>query len=115
MSVESNELDIILNAMEEYKAKEDQVVIKEGDPGNCLYVVDSGKLICTKQFVYFTEIQKNESKPKLLKEYHPGEAFGELALLYNTPRAATITAKSSCILWKLDRETFNYVIKGAAM
>jgi len=38
-----------------------------------------------------------------------------LALLYNTPRAATITAKTQCILWKLDREAFNYVIKDATM
>lgn len=51
----------------------------------------------------------------MLKEYGPGEAFGELALLYNTPRAATITAKTNCVLWSLDRETFNYVIKDATM
>ena len=36
--------------------------------------------------------------------------FGELALLYNVPRAATITAKEKCVLWSLDRETFNNLI-----
>ena len=102
--------------MEEYKTKEGQTVIKEGDPGNCLYVVELGNLDCTKQFVILiTSTQKGEEKPKLLKKYVPGEAFGELALLYNTPRAATITATTECILWSLDRETFNHVIKGAAM
>jgi cAMP-dependent protein kinase regulator len=49
-----------------------------------------------------------------LKEYHPGEAFGELALLYNAPRAATITAKIDSELWSLDRKTFNYIVKDAA-
>ena len=44
----------------------------------------------------------------------PGEAFGELALLYNAPRAATITAKGDCHLWVLDRNTFNYYVKDAA-
>lgn len=51
-SVEENELEIIVNAMEEFKAIPDQIVIKEGDPGNCLYVVDSGRLVCTKIFVF---------------------------------------------------------------
>lgn len=41
--------------------------------------------------------------------------FGELALLYNVPRAATITAKEKCVLWSLDRETFNNIVKDAAM
>jgi CRP-like cAMP-binding protein len=41
--------------------------------------------------------------------------FGELALLYNVPRAATITAIEKCVLWSLDRETFNNIVKDAAM
>lgn len=43
----------------------------------------------------------------------PGESFGELALLYNAPRAATITAKTDCELWSLERMTFNSIIKTA--
>jgi cAMP-dependent protein kinase regulator len=50
----------------------------------------------------------------LLKEYQPGEAFGELALLYNAPRAATLISKTSCILWILDRECFNHIVKDSA-
>jgi cAMP-dependent protein kinase regulator len=50
-----------------------------------------------------------------LKTYEPGEAFGELALLYNAPRAATIKAKSNCLLWVLDRNTFNHIVKDASM
>lgn len=43
----------------------------------------------------------------------PGEAFGELALLYNAPRAASIKAKTDCVLWSLDRECFNVIVKDA--
>lgn len=44
----------------------------------------------------------------------PGESFGELALLYNVPRAATIKADGEAILWSLDRNTFNHIVKDAA-
>jgi len=50
-----------------------------------------------------------------LKTYVPGESFGELALLYNAPRAATIIAKEESILWCLDRATFGNIVKDAAV
>ena len=49
-----------------------------------------------------------------MKNYVPGEGFGELALLYNAPRAATITATEDSTLMKLDRGTFNHIVKDAA-
>jgi len=72
-----------------------------------LFVVGSGTLSCTKIF-------KGNTDPTFLKSYTPGDAFGELALLYNAPRAATITAIEACLLWKLDRDTFNHIVKDSA-
>lgn len=72
-----------------------------------MYVVEQGTLECTKVF-------KGKSEPTFLKDYHPGEGFGELALLYNAPRAATIRAKDEAVVWKLDRDTFNNIVKDAA-
>lgn len=50
-----------------------------------------------------------------MKTYVAGESFGELALLYNAPRAASIQAKTDSILWELDRETFNHIVKEASI
>ena len=82
-------------------------MIQEGDQGDCLYVIGSGTLSCSKVF-------PGKTDPTFLKQYQAGEAFGELALLYNAPRAATITANDVCVLWKLDRDTFNHIVKDAA-
>ena len=70
-------------------------------------MVEDGQLDCFKEF-------SADEQPKYLKTYEPGEAFGELALLYNAPRAATITAKTDALLWELDRNTFNHIVKDAA-
>lgn len=106
-ALDEKEFEIVINAMEEKNKQAGDVVIRQGDDGDDLYVVESGQLECTKLFA-------GEQAPKSLRLYDPGDAFGELALLYNAPRAATITAKTECTLWSLDRATFNHIVKDAA-
>jgi cAMP-dependent protein kinase regulator len=106
-ALDDKEKEVVIDAMTEVKANTSDVVIKQGDQGDCLYVLDSGNLVCNKIFPGNTE-------PTFLRRYQSGEAFGELSLLYNAPRAATITASEPCVLWKLDRETFNHIVKDAA-
>ena len=93
--------------MEEKKFKIDEKVITQGEVGDCLYIVETGSLSC------FKILENGENK--FLCNYGPGDAFGELALLYNCPRAASIICSSEeSILWALDRETFNHIVKTAA-
>jgi len=106
-SLSEGEKDIVIAAMQERITEPKEVVIQEGDEGDCLYVVAQGTLQCQKLF-------KGNSEPTLLMTYEPEMAFGELALLYNAPRAATIIANEECLLWKLDRDTFNHIVKEAA-
>jgi cAMP-dependent protein kinase regulator len=83
-------------------------VIKQYDDGNELFVLDKGEMDCSKVF-------KANEPAKLLKTYKPGESFGELALLYNAKRAATIVAKTDCVAFALDRATFNNIVKDSAV
>lgn len=52
-SLNPNELDIVLNAMVGVTKTAGEVIIKEGDDGDNLYVVDKGVLSCTKIFVSY--------------------------------------------------------------
>lgn len=107
-SLNPNEKKTVLDAIVPKKFNAGDIIIKEGDDGDNFYLVESGSLACTKR------LKKEDTKDTFLKNYGPGESFGELALLYNAPRAATITCISeSCELWSLDRNTFTYIIKTA--
>jgi len=106
-SLNPDELEIVLGAMQKCDFQTGTMVINQGDDGDNLYVVETGKLKCTKRF------QPTED-PVHLKDYVPGEAFGELALLYNAPRAASIEASEPSELWALDRRTFNHIVKDSA-
>lgn len=106
--LEEKEMDIIISAMETKIFENEDVVIKQGDDGNELYVVSSGLLKCTKKF-------GDSQEDTFLKNYESGEVFGELALLYNAPRAANIIALEKSVLYSLDRECFNHIVKESAI
>ena len=68
-----------------------------GDEGDNFYVLVSGK----------ASVYVNGSAVGLIPE---GSSFGELALLYNTPRTATIRSDTLCTVFALDRETFRSAV-----
>lgn len=117
-NLDGRELKTVVDAMEEFTCKDKDIIIKQGDPGAVLFIIEKGTYDCFKQFVSYlfnNPFQKKDDDPIKVKEYFPGDSFGELALLYNAPRAATIIAKEDGVLWTLDRETFNNIVKEAAI
>lgn len=107
-ALDDKALNIVIDACEEVRFKKDETLIEQGDnAGDCMYVLEAGSLRCLKLYPGKTE-------QTFLKNYEPGEGFGELALLYNAPRAATIIANEDSIVWRLDRGTFNHIVKASA-
>lgn len=101
-----NNLDIdnkrlVINCLEEKKVPQNSVIIKQGDEGDYFYIVESG----TVEFYVNSECVSASG---------PGSSFGELALMYNSPRAATAVAQTDCVLWALDRLTFRKVLLGSS-
>jgi len=97
---------VIIDAMDEKTFNAGDVIINQGDDGDYLFVVESGNLECYKDI---------NGVSTVVKTCTTGDIFGELALLYNTTRAANVRSTTdACVLWQLDRETFNSIVKDAA-
>ena len=105
MNLDDTDMDVVIDAMDSKTLHPDEYCIKEKDQGEELYIVESGQLACWKVF---------DGKDTFLKHYNSGDVFGELALLYNAPRAASIKAETECQVWVLDRNTFNFIVKEAS-
>jgi len=105
-SLEAKDMNTIIMAMNEKNFEKGTKVIKEGEDGDYLFVIEKGSLDCIKQI---------NNEEKVVKTCNPGDVFGELALLYNCPRAASVVAKDQCICWQLDRDSFGHIVKDAAM
>ena len=98
--------EIVVNAMEIKEYEANDFVIKQGEDGFELFIVESGLLKCTKK-------KKDHENEIFIKNYSAGELFGELSLMYNVPRAASIMSLEKSIVFALDRETFNNIVKGS--
>lgn len=96
-SLEPEQMGEVLDAMFEKKVVEGDHVIDQGADGDNFYVIESG---------YFDIIVNGNTVGK----YENKGSFGELALMYNQPRAATIVATSTGSLWAMDRETFRRIV-----
>jgi cAMP-dependent protein kinase regulator len=104
-ALEDNDMTVVIGAMSEVNTAAEEKVINQGDQGDFLFVIETGKLDC---------VIKVDGVDKVVKTCEAGDVFGELALLYNCPRAATVQSRDACVLWKLDRDTFNNIVKEAA-
>ncbi|KAJ7276263.1 cyclic nucleotide-binding-like protein [Mycena haematopus] len=123
----------VLNAMQEKTTTKSEVVIRQGDAGEYFYVVESGLLHCYIRSEplppsWLTSRSSQTLSPDemfLQPGYHPefgrqvaectpGTSFGELALMYGHPRAATVLSIEASTLWALDRITFRTIILKAA-
>ncbi|KAK9491912.1 cyclic nucleotide-binding-like protein [Lipomyces doorenjongii] len=95
--LDAEALQTILNVLEEKRIAANVTIIKQGDEGEKFYVIESGTVD------YYINGDKVSSSG-------PGSSFGELALMYNSLRAATVISTSPCVLWVLDGTTFRRIL-----
>ncbi|MFL5826334.1 MAG: cyclic nucleotide-binding domain-containing protein, partial [Thermoleophilaceae bacterium] len=78
-----------------------EVVIRQGEPGDRYYLIQSGELDA-------------DVDGQHARRMGPGAGFGEIALLRDVPRTATVTAVTECVLYALERDEFIPAVTGSA-
>ena len=81
------------------------IVVKEGDPADRFYMVIKGEAEATER--------GPDGSAVIVNRFGPGDYFGEIGLLNDAPRRATVRAKTSLEVMALDRETFANLIKNS--
>ena len=100
----SEEIDLLCDVMVEKQYSPGDTIIREGDDGDNFYILSQGSAPIT-----------IEGKGQVY-ESQPGDFFGELALLYDAPRSATVKAGGSgASCWALDRISFKALIYKGTM
>ncbi|XP_011309984.1 cAMP-dependent protein kinase type II regulatory subunit [Fopius arisanus] len=105
-ALDKEQMTDVLDAMFEKHVQPGDFIIRQGDDGDNFYVIERGK--------FEVYVKDPTGAPTLIHTYDNGGAFGELALLYNMPRAATIKALTQGTLWAMDRQTFRRIILKSA-
>jgi cGMP-dependent protein kinase len=102
-SYAQEEQSAIVDAFESRTVPKDLFVIKQGESGDHFYVVQTGTLE-----IYIRG--KDGEMAKVGNNLGAGSSFGELALMYNTPRAASIRTSTDCVLWEIDRASYRGIL-----
>ncbi|KAG5181365.1 cGMP-dependent protein kinase [Tribonema minus] len=89
-SCDPGDMEALVDSFEPRDVVSGDTVIKQGDQGDDFFVVESGLL---RVFVVFTG---RDEEAEVRTPYKSGESFGELALMYNNARAATVRAAADC-------------------
>ena len=106
--LDEEELARVATAIEWRDVPDGEVLFKEGTVGDSMYVVESGQIEVSKV------IDKEAQTEKVLAIVGEGAFFGEMSLLDNEPRSATVTARGSVHLLVIDRPTWQNLLKDSA-
>ncbi len=80
-----------------------QIIIREGEFGREVYLIISGRVVVTEKV--------DRGSYKILNSLGPGEIFGEMALIENAPRSATLIAAAPTKLLALKESSFAMILQ----
>jgi len=101
--IETDLLGQIAPSVHVVQLAEGEVIFREGDPGDLLYLVGEGSVRISKS--------GRGGEQETLGVIQPGNFFGEMALLDGQPRSAMATAVGDTLLGTVDEPTFQHILE----
>jgi|SRR5690554_1688220 len=95
----------IADKFQEISYPKGTIIFRENDPGDCFYILKSGRVVLTKK------INIEEETSGELIFFQPYEYFGELALIDDEPRSGTVTVTEDASLLKIKKVDFLAICK----
>lgn len=97
-SFSDEELSQINDLLRERRYRKNSIIFEQGDPGDALYIVESGRVKAT--------IKDEENRERIIALFGEGDYFGEMALITDQPRSATMAVVGDANLLILPKEAF---------
>ena len=104
-SLDTEQMQEVIDAMFEKKVEPGETLIRQGDDGDNFYVIQTG--------TYDVYVKSGDSNKKVHEFVNRG-SFGELALMYNMPCSATVISKTSGTIWAMNRSSFQRIVLKSA-
>jgi MFS family permease len=99
-------LEQLARACEEQRVDAGEVIVREGDTADALYVLVEGEVD--------VEAKGEAAQAHHLRTMGPRTYFGEIGLLRGVPRTATVRATEPCLLWRISAEDFRSALESGA-
>lgn len=97
-SLSDHQKNLIIDRMKYYEIELGQTIFEQDTKGSSFYIISSGRV----------EVLINSERKNTLKS---GDSFGEMALLHDSPRSATIRTLVKSSFWTVDRQTFRTTLE----
>ncbi len=102
-SLKPDELKILIKYMNCIGFHEGDIIVKEGEKGNYVFFILEGQLEVIKE--------ANENQYATINVIGKGRSIGEMSMIDETPRSATLRAKTDLVLLRLTKDGFNTIMQ----
>ena len=113
-ALQGEEVAKILNITREKRFTKGETIMQEGEKGDTMYMMVKGEVEVSKSLTMKFGHDDFRKTEKVLTRFRPEDhaVFGEMALIAQDSRSASIIAKTDCVLIEIKRDDFIRLIEG---